>query len=555
LESICKVDHNCHCFDVSNAFVVSEYTLKYHSCHEHSVNVGYSGYLDKRARKIVEDRLVREKRKQPGIAFPAATEQDHLLVVRFNISEDILDNLELAKRNVREGLGNLCLLIENALNGNKKIDSLSEDGSIELKSVSDFKLSFTIGFGLGFFEKLRIDKRNRPRRLRAMPQSSTLGDPSPYSLLQTDFILQIGSNEDCLNSWLLQNTTGLTKESKQIVPQQYGQTSTKSLEGPDIPADIYTAIKSWAHITDIHTGFQRIDGKNLLGFNDGISNPFRLSNDVVWITALDEIEKFRDGTYMVFQKIEHDLEKWREMDEEKQELWVGRSKYTGLLLGTLSKEKDRNLALNMHSDNKIIRERAIKEWKNYYSIQKDPQRKFFDDSQTQYRSIQIECPVWSHVRKANPRGADKEARRLIFRRGYLYSEGGYDGKITSGLLFICFQRDIENGFEYIKKNLLNNKNFPIPQKRRFNSTELRQRESQGRLAPVDLQRLNRMKYNGISIDPDSENTGKDGLSGPSELGVYPQGERSITFTLGGGYYFIPPIPNKKISDISEQFFT
>ena len=64
-----------------------------------------------------------------------------------------------------------------------------------------------------------------------------------------------------------------------------------------------------------------------------------------------------------------------------------------------------------------------------------------------------------------------------------------------------------------------------------------------------------MKYNGISIDPDSKNTGKDGLSGPSELGVYPQGERSITFTLGGGYYFIPPIPNKKISDISEQFFT
>ena len=41
----------------------------------------------------------------------------------------------------------------------------------------------------------------------------------------------------------------------------------------------------------------------------------------------------------------------------------------------------------------------------------------------------------------------------------------------------------------------------------------------------------------------------------ADLGMYPQGERSITFTLGGGYYFIPPIPNKKISDISEQFFT
>ena len=28
-----------------------------------------------------------------------------------------------------------------------------------------------------------------------------------------------------------------------------------------------------------------------------------------------------------------------------------------------------------------------------------------------------------------------------------------------------------------------------------------------------------------------------------------------TVTLGGGYYFIPPIPNKRISDLSEQFFS
>ena len=515
---------------------------------------GYSRYLDKRARKIVEDRLTRERRKQPGIAFPAATEQDHLLIVRFNISNHILDNLELAKRNVREGLRNLCRLIENALNGSMKIESLSEDGNIELKTISDFKLSFTIGFGLGFFEKLRIDTKNRPRKLRNMPESCILGDPVPYTMQQTDFIIQIGSNQDYLNSWVFQNSTGLIKENKQTIHQSNRRVVPESLVGSAIPPDIYTTIKKWANITDVNAGFQRIDGRNLLGFNDGISNPFRLSNDVIWTTASDEIEKFRDGTYMVFQKIEHDLEKWRELDEEKQEMWVGRSKYTGLFLGTLPREKDRNLALNMHSDSKIIRDRALKEWKNYYDKQKDPQAKFFDDSQIQYRRIQIECPVWSHVRKANPRGADGEARRLIFRRGYLYSEGGHDGKITSGLLFICFQRNIENGFEYIKKNLLNNKNFPIPQKRRFNSTELRQRESRGRLTLEESRRLNMTNYNGLSIDPNTQNTGKDGLSGPSELGVYPQGEHSVTLTLGGGYYFIPPIRDRRFSRIGEQFF-
>jgi hypothetical protein len=91
-------------------------------------------------------------------------------------------------------------------------------------------------------------------------------------------------------------------------------------------------------VTDFHACFQRIDGKNLLGFNDGISNPFRLSNSVIWTTKEDEGGKFQDGTYMVFQKIEHDLENWQRLPEEKQEHWIGRSKGTDLLLGTLPKK-------------------------------------------------------------------------------------------------------------------------------------------------------------------------------------------------------------------------
>ena len=506
------------------------------------------------ARKIVEDRLINEKRKQPGVAFPAAADQEHLLLIRFNISDHVLEDIEKGQKTVREGLKNLCRLIDYALKGKKKVDSLSEDGYLEFKTVLDFKFSFTIGFGIGFFEKLRIDKGNRPSKLTAMPDYSTLGDMVPYTLQQTDFIIQIGSNHDYLNSWLFQNTTGTIKNNKQKTLSYSARTETKAFEDEDVVPDIHTAIKNWANITDFHSGFQRIDGKNLLGFNDGISNPFRLSNDVIWTTRTDEQERFRDGTYMVFQKIEHDIEKWRGMDEEKQELWVGRSKYTGLLLGTLSKENDRKLASNMHSDNRIVRDRALKEWKYYYNKQKDPNTKFFDKSQIQYKNIQMECPVWSHVRKANPRETDGEAKRLIFRRGYLYSEGGSSSRMSSGLLFICFQRDINNGFEYIKRNLLNNKNFPVPEKRKFNPTELRRRQLQGRLTMNQLQKLNRDNYTNLSIDPDSLNTGKDGLSGPSELGVYPQGEFPITVTLGGGYYFIPPIPKKNVSDIGEQFF-
>src|SRR5437868_8961446 len=104
------------------------------------------------------------------------------------------------------------------------------------------------------------------------------------------------------------------------------QLQRENLETPDI----VTAVTGWATITDVNAGFQRIDGRNLQGFNDGVSNPRRLSplfDDIVWTKTPDD--NFKDGTYMVFQKIEHDLDQWRELELDEQEEWVGRSKGTG----------------------------------------------------------------------------------------------------------------------------------------------------------------------------------------------------------------------------------
>jgi deferrochelatase/peroxidase EfeB len=77
-----------------------------------------------------------------------------------------------------------------------------------------------------------------------------------------------------------------------------------------------------------------------------------------------------------------------------------------------------------------VRQAAKKKWKKLYDQQKDPERKFFDPGQTQFKGIQIECPVWSHVRKANPRQADGNTKSLIFRRGYLFTDEGTDGRIN-----------------------------------------------------------------------------------------------------------------------------
>ena len=44
-----------------------------------------------------------------------------------------------------------------------------------------------------------------------------------------------------------------------------------------------------------------------MGFMDGISQPQRLNNNIIWTTRDDETDALVDGTYMVFQKIEHDF--------------------------------------------------------------------------------------------------------------------------------------------------------------------------------------------------------------------------------------------------------
>ena len=106
--------------------------------------------------------------------------------------------------------------------------------------------------------------------------------------------------------------------------------------------------------------------------------------------------------------------------------------------------------------------------------QMDPTKRFFDENQEDFevrgkhkkyivspKRIREKVTAWSHVRKANPRQEDGAKPIVIFRRGYPFVETGLNNRIRSGLLFVCFQKNIQKGFEAIKKNFLNNKNFPV----------------------------------------------------------------------------------------------
>jgi hypothetical protein len=122
----------------------------------------------------------------------------------------------------------------------------------------------------------------------------------------------------------------------------------------------------------------------------------------------------------------------------------------------------------------------------------------------------------------------------------------------------------------MKKNWLNDKNFPAQGQRPFTKHELSDRHSQGRFSPRELDQIrfdpSKRQLLGLddtrvlkdkleeTKDPDTQNTGREGLAGPSELGVVPTGEFLTIIPFGGGYYYIPPIPNGRVADLGQQFF-
>jgi Dyp-type peroxidase family len=86
------------------------------------------------------------------------------------------------------------------------------------------------------------------------------------------------------------------------------------------------------------------------------------------------------------------------------------------------------------------------------------------------------CPAHAHVRKVNPRGTTpstsdtSERGRRIARRGIPYGKpmpGVCDALDTDpdpaaqrGLLFMCFQSNVEKQFEFIQRTWVDNPNFP-----------------------------------------------------------------------------------------------
>jgi deferrochelatase/peroxidase EfeB len=151
---------------------------------------------------------------------------------------------------------------------------------------------------------------------------------------------------------------------------------------------------------------------NLFGFREGTGNPVD-PDEFIW-TGDDEPPWARGGTYQVVRLIRFAMSLWDADPVPRQESIFGRRKDTNAPLG---------------------RERATDE-PDYAA---DPTGNVI--------------ALDAHIRRANPRTPETQANRVL-RRSYSYrrpaDEAGHE---DAGLLFICYQRNIERGFAAIQRRL------------------------------------------------------------------------------------------------------
>jgi len=158
---------------------------------------------------------------------------------------------------------------------------------------------------------------------------------------------------------------------------------------------------------------------NLLGFKDGTANPDSkdkpLMDKAIWVTP-DQAEPAwtTGGSYQVTRLIPFKVEFWDRTPLQEQQSIFGRHKATGAPLG-MEKEHD------------------------VPDYTQDPEGKVI--------------PLDAHIRLANPRTKETEDN-LMLRRGYSYSLGVTNsGQLEMGLIFVCYQHDLEKGFLTVQKRL------------------------------------------------------------------------------------------------------
>ena len=211
------------------------------------------------------------------------------------------------------------------------------------------------------------------------------------------------------------------------------------------------------------------------GYRDGLTkisfftqnNPKELLKNR-WKLALDD----QYGSYLVFRKLEQDIALFNEkIDNLKNELGISRAYAEAQVMGRFKDGTPLALFKNPSAIQTEEDQNKLSKFNHY----------FFDPNLLTYRKPSnfdldpegIKCPFHAHIRKINPRKPyrGKGAKSLeiksvqdyqnlpkpIIRRSIPYDDSGNQNTKGSGvgLLFMCFQRNIEKQFIQIQKSWCN----------------------------------------------------------------------------------------------------
>ena len=261
-------------------------------------------------------------------------------------------------------------------------------------STGPASLTVTVSAGASLFDDRFGLAPSRPRQLERMPKSpNDVLDPQQRD---GDLLLQVAASDDHAALHGLRYLHAGTRDALRL---------RWLLEGFTRPDPVPTAN---------HTS-----SRNLLGFKDGTANPpsddATLMNELVWIQPGDDEPAWTvGGTYTVVRIIRMFVERWDRTALGEQEAIIGREKRTGAPLG-------------------MDREEEIPDYV--------------------HGPAGTAVPLDGHIRLANPRLPATERNRIL-RRPYSFSRG-FDkaGLLDQGLLFVCHQRSLADGFIAVQERL------------------------------------------------------------------------------------------------------
>ena len=257
-------------------------------------------------------------------------------------------------------------------------------------------LTVTVSVGASLFDDRFGLAKHKPLRLRQMQRHRN--DALDAALCHGDLSIQFCANTLDTNIHALRDIIKNTPDLLVLNWKQEGSV-------PPIPAV---------------PGKPSESARNFLGFRDGSANPnsadTRLMDNIVWVRAdSGEPAWAVNGSYQVVRIIRNFVERWDRTPLGEQQAIMGRLKPSGAPLDG---------------------GRTEHETPDYT---KDPEGKA--------------TPMDAHIRLANPRTPASGAN-LILRRPFNYSNGvSKSGQLEMGLLFICYQADLEKGFVTVQKRL------------------------------------------------------------------------------------------------------